>query len=66
MVTPISTLKYSDYCAGAAIVTGAVGSSSFILGLQSTTVSGTEIAGGALLLTTIFTTLSQWLQSKGD
>jgi hypothetical protein len=62
-------LKSSDYLQGAAIVTGIIGSSNFIQSsLQSggPTPGGIEISGVALLLTTIFTSLSQWLQGKGD
>lgn len=55
-------LKYSDYLAGAAIVTGIVGASAFVQsGFQ-----GSNIVGFAGLGTTILTALSQWLQSKGD
>ncbi len=57
-----SGLKPSDYAAGAAIVTGAVGSSAFILNEPN----GATIIGFALLLTTVFTSLSQFLQSRGD
>ena len=53
-------LKYSDYLAGAAIVTGIIGSAEF---LQST---HPEIVGYAGIATTILVALSQWLQSKGD
>ncbi len=60
-VTP-TPLKYSDYLQGAAIVTGIVGASTFLLN----TPNGTEITGVAVLLTTILAALSQWLQSKGD
>lgn len=62
--TPVAPtpLKYSDYLQGAAIVTGIVGASTFLLH----TPNGAEITGVAVLLTTILAALSQWLQSKGD
>jgi hypothetical protein len=53
-------LKYSDYLAGGAIVTGLIGSAG------SFAFDHPELAGYFLLATTIFTALSQWLQSKGD
>ena len=56
-------LHYSDYLAGAAIVTGIIGASVFVANLQP---NGSEIVGLAGLLTTAFVALSQWLQSKGD
>ena len=59
-LTPATPLKYSDYLAGSAIVTGVVGASAF---LQN---EHTEIVGLALLATTGLTALSQFLQSKGD
>ena len=59
--TPISTpLKYSDYLAGAGIITGLIGSSEFLQGQHP------EVVGYAGLATTAFIALSQWLQSKGD
>ena len=67
MATPIPTpLKYSDYLAGAAIVTGTIGTSSFIQGLVTNYPSAYLIVGAAGLVTTVFVSLSQWLQSKGD
>jgi len=59
---PATGLKYSDYLQGAAIVTGIVGASTFVLSVTD----GPEITGVAVLLTTVFAALSQWLQSKGD
>jgi hypothetical protein len=56
-----SNLKYSDYLQGAAIVTGIVGTSNFVA-LHGPV----DVTGVAILLTTIFAALSQWLQSKGD
>lgn len=64
---PATPLRYSDYLAGAAIVTGIVGGSTFVSSLTGHGSDvGTTVVGVAGLLTTIFTTLSQWLQSKGD
>ena len=60
--TAPTKLKYSDYCAGAAIVTGIVGASQFV----ATGFTGGLVVGYAGLLTTILTALSQWLQTKGD
>jgi hypothetical protein len=62
MADPVlaTPLKYSDYLAGGAIVTGLIGSAG------SFAFDHPELAGYFLLATTIFTALSQWLQSKGD
>ncbi|MCI4320574.1 MAG: hypothetical protein L3K23_10690 [Thermoplasmata archaeon] len=58
---PVATpLKYSDYLAGAAIVSGLIGASQFLQGTHP------EVVGWAGLAGTIFVALSQWLQSKGD
>ena len=63
MSTPIANkLSYSDYAAGAAIVTGVIGGSTFVLGEPH----GAEITGLAIVLTTMLTALSAWLKSKGD
>jgi len=57
---PATPLKYSDWAAGAAIVTGAIGTSATFA------FSHPEADGYFLLATTVFAALSQWLQSKGD
>lgn len=58
---PVATpLKYSDYLAGAAIVTGAIGS------YNAFQAAHPELSGWFLAATTAFVALSQWLQSKGD
>ena len=61
-------LKYSDYLAGAAIVTGILGSATFASDLTGVISGGAILAivGVSGVLTTIFVSLSQWLQSKGD
>ena len=64
--TAATKLAYSDYFFLAAIVTGILGSSTFIAGLSSATVSGSTIAGVCVLLTTIFTTVGRTLLAKGD
>ena len=58
--TPATPLKYSDYLAGAGIVSGIVGASVFLQGTHP------ELVGYAGLATTAFVALSQFLQSKGD
>lgn len=58
--TPATSLKYSDYLAGAAIVTGLIGSAG------SFAFAHPELAGYFVIATTVFVALSQWLQSKGD
>ena len=61
-------LKYSDYCQGAAIVTGAISAAFGGSGVTGVVSEHTALIvtffGG--LLTTVFAGLSQWLQSKGD
>lgn len=61
-------LKYSDYLAGAAIVTGIVagsfGGSGVVGVVEPHTALVVSFFGG--MLTTAFVSLSQWLQSKGD
>lgn len=58
--SPPTALKYSDYLAGAGIVSGIVAASQFLQGAHP------EFVGYAGLATTAFIALSQWLQSKGD
>ena len=53
-------LKYSDYLAGAAIVTGIIG------GYNAFQAAHPELSGYFLVATTALVALSQWLQSKGD
>lgn len=53
-------LKYSDYLAGAGIVSGIIGTSAFLVE------NDPRVAAYAGILTTILIALSQWLQSKGD
>lgn len=57
---PATPMKYSDWLAGAAIGTGAIGASG------SFAFAHPELAGYFLLATTALVALSQWLQSKGD
>ncbi len=53
-------MKYSDYCAGAAIVVGTVGSAAFVVE------SDPHLAALLGVATTALVALSQFLQSKGD
>lgn len=58
--TPTGHLAYSDYMQGAAIVTGTVAGSTFVLGVHP------EIVGWLGIATTVLLALAQWLYSKGD
>jgi hypothetical protein len=55
-----SSLKYSDYLAGAAIVTGTIGA------YNAFQAAHPELSGWFIAATTALVALSQWLQSKGD
>lgn len=57
---PATPLKYSDYCAGAAIVSASIGTSAWLLANHP------EIGAIFGVVTGALTALSQWLQSKGD
>lgn len=61
-VTPVpaTPLKYSDWLAGAAIVTGVIG------GYNAFQAAHPELSGYFIAATTGLIALSQWLQSKGD
>jgi hypothetical protein len=58
--TPATPLKYSDYLSAAAIVTGTIGAAGAFAFAHP------ELAADFLVGTTVFATLSQFLQSKGD
>jgi len=62
MTDPVlaTPLKYSDYLAAGAIVTGLIGSAG------SFAFAHPELASYFVVATTVFVALSQWLQSKGD
>jgi hypothetical protein len=57
---PALPLKYSDWLAGAAIVTGVIGS------YNAFQAAHPELSGYFIAATTALVALSQWLQSKGD